>query len=66
MEKSSEKKILELENEDQAKSLLYFLAKEISRHLKDVWQIWHDIERICLKWNLPKPDLPDPNEWVET
>jgi len=60
-----EKKIVHLENEDQAKALIYFLAKEISRHIQDVWRAWADIEKICIRWNLERPGLPDPNEWVD-
>lgn len=61
-----DKKVTHLENIDQAKAFNQFLAKEISRHLQDIWQAWHDIERVCRKWRIEKPDLPDSDEWIET
>lgn len=59
------KKILHLKNKDQARAMMYFLAKEIARHEKDIQTIWADMASLSAKWNIPIPQLPDPNEWVQ-
>ena len=57
--------VMKLENEDQAKAFVWYMAKEISRHIQDIWRAWGDIEEVCKQWDIPKPDLPSADIWVD-
>lgn len=53
-----------IETKAEAKALMFFLAKEKARHLKDIKKIDCDLLILMTKFNLPIPS-PDPDLWVD-
>ena len=58
------KKIIHLENIDEAKAFMKFLEMEKRRHIRDIQKICDDQYILVSKWGLPLP-LLDEDRWVE-
>uniref|UniRef100_A0A6M3JRS5 Uncharacterized protein n=1 Tax=viral metagenome TaxID=1070528 RepID=A0A6M3JRS5_9ZZZZ len=56
--------VIPVENENQAKALAFFLAKERNRHLKDICAIDKDLNKLEAKWGIRIPN-PPAEVWVE-
>jgi len=52
-----------LENIDQAKAFMWYLAKERKRHLKDADNCLNDMLSLHKEWGILMPD-PDDELWV--
>ena len=53
-----------IETKEEAKALMYFLAKEKNRHIKDIAKIDIDLYILKERFDLPIPS-PDPDLWVD-
>ena len=61
----SSKHIKRVQTEAEAIALMYFLAKEQERHLKDVEKCRKDMLALNKKWGIEIPKDVDPDVWVE-
>lgn len=59
------KYIKKVSSESEAKALMYFLAKEEQRHIKDARQCRRDMVQLTVSWGIKPPTDIDPDEWVE-